>query len=315
MTVASSTRYAVLETKDLVETHRLIDQERNAEVVVAPGRGGMVTRFRVGDDDILFLDQATLRDHNQSVRGGIPVLFPIAGRLTGDEFRLEGESIPMAQHGFARRVPWRVTATDAANAASITMALEHSEATLATWPFRFRLVFRYELRDATLAIHQRYENLGDRPMPIHPGLHPYFRVEDWSKRQARVVTAATRVFDNRTGETLPLAAAIEFGSGELDLQILDHGQPGIRLDRPGACAVQLAYDDASTVVTLWTLPSRDFVCVEPWSRQADALNRGDALSVPPGGAHNAVLTISPQLAPASSPPGPPGIVDTGTPAP
>ena len=82
MASSSAGRYAVLETKDLVETHRLVDQEKDAEVVLAPVRGGMVTRFRIGNDDILFLDQATLRDHTQNVRGGIPILFPVAGRLT-----------------------------------------------------------------------------------------------------------------------------------------------------------------------------------------------------------------------------------------
>ena len=86
MADASSPRYAVVETKDLVETHRLIDERSDAEVVVAPVRGGMVTRFRVGNDDILFLDHGTLRDHTQNVRGGIPILFPFAGRLNDDEW-------------------------------------------------------------------------------------------------------------------------------------------------------------------------------------------------------------------------------------
>src|ERR1700690_2643970 len=98
MSVAPITRYAVVETKDLVETHRLVDRERDAEVVVAPGRGGMGTRFRIGDDELLFLDQATLRDHAQNARGGTPILSPIAGRLTGDQFLLDGKPMPMAQH-------------------------------------------------------------------------------------------------------------------------------------------------------------------------------------------------------------------------
>ena len=306
MAIASATRYAVIETKDLVETHRLIDQDRDAEVVVAPVRGGMVTRFRVGGDDILYLDTGTLRDHNQNVRGGIPVLFPIAGRLTDDAFLLDGQRIALPQHGFARKVPWRITATEADDdVAAIALALEHSEATLAIWPFRFRLVFRYELRDAVLTIHQRFENLGDRPMPIHPGLHPYFRVDQWRRRDARVATRATRAFDNTVGVIRTLDGPIEFGSGEVDLHLLDHGKAEVVLDRPGATSVRLAYDDAAIVVTLWTLPARDFLCVEPWTRQSDALNRGEALVLPPGGIHTWVVGISSQ----------PRVVDTGTPAP
>lgn len=292
MADASPARYAVVETKDLVETHRLLDQQHDAEVVLAPVRGGMVTRFRVGADDILFLDQGTLRDHTQNVRGGIPVLFPFAGRLHGDEFLFEGERFPMQQHGFARKVPWRIDATIADDAAAtIEMSLEDSEATLAQWPFHFRLAFRYQLRDGALTIHQRYENRGELPMAIHPGLHPYFRVEDWQKRDVRVPTGATRAFDNRTGATKTLAGAIEFGTGEVDLQLLDHGQPHVRLIRPQQAAIELSYDSPDTIITLWTLPSRDFVCVEPWTRQSDALNRGQALMVPVAGVHESVLRI------------------------
>ncbi|MES1206566.1 MAG: aldose epimerase [Pseudomonadota bacterium] len=292
MAESSSAPYAVVETKDLVETHRLIDHRREAEVVIAPVRGGMATRFRIGDDEILFLDQATLRDHTQNVRGGMPILFPFAGRLTGDEFVWEGKRFAMPQHGFARKAPWRITGTDTEGAAAITMSLDDSETTFADWPFRFRLVFRYELRDGALTLHQQYTNLGNQPMPIHPGLHPYFRVEDWRKREARIVTSATHAFDNRTGENRILTGPIDLGGGEVDLQLLDHGARQVRLDRPGRAAIELSFDVPETVVTVWALPGRDFVCVEPWSRQSDALNRGGAILVPAGGTHEAVLRIA-----------------------
>lgn len=291
MTAVPPARYAVVETKDLVETHRLIDHQADAEVIVAPARGGMVTRFRVSDDDILFLDQATLRDHSQNVRGGIPVLFPIAGRLTNDQFVVDGQPITMAQHGFARKIPWRITATEATDAAAITLVLEHSESTLQVWPFRFKLTFRYELRDGALTIQQRYENLGARPMPIQPGLHPYFRVDEWRKREVHVVTAANHAFDNRTGVAVSPVGPIDFGAGEVDLQLLDHAQPAVTLVRPTGGAIDLRYDDPATVIVVWTLPARGFVCVEPWLRRADALNRGDALVVPVGGSHETFLTI------------------------
>jgi galactose mutarotase-like enzyme len=292
MDSVSSDRYAVLETKDLVETHRLLDRDRDAEVVVSPVRGGMVTRYRIGADDILFLDQATLRDHTQNVRGGIPILFPIAGRLNGDGFMLDGERIFVPQHGFARKVPWGITASDNKGAASITVSLHDTESSRADWPFPFRLTFRYELRDGVLTIHQRYENPGNRPMPIHPGLHPYFRVEDWRKREARVPTGATQGFDNRTGVDVAVVGPIEFGPAEIDLQLLNHGQPAIRLTRPDLSAIELTYGTPDSVITIWAVPARDYVCVEPWSRRSDALNRGTALVVPAGGVHETMLRIA-----------------------
>jgi galactose mutarotase-like enzyme len=291
MSDAAAVRYAVLETRDLVETHRLLDQQADAEVVVAPSRGGMVTDFRIGGDQILFLDRATLRDHSQNVRGGVPILFPVAGRLTDDAFSLEGERIAMPQHGFARRMAWHVTATDTADGASLWMTLDSNDATLALWPFRFRATFQYRLREGALTILQRFENRSDRPMPIHPGLHPYFLLESGLKPLARVATNGTRARDTRTGVTGPLTGPIDLAACEVDLQILDQRQGITVFHRPGRPSLTLTFDAAQPVVTVWTLPGRDFVCIEPWARPSDAINRADAILVAPGDAYEATFGI------------------------
>jgi galactose mutarotase-like enzyme len=297
MSDAPASRYAVLETRDLVETHRLVDREADAEVVVAPLRGGMVTEFRIGQDQLLYLDRATLRDHAQNVRGGIPVLFPIAGRLTDDAFTLENERIALPQHGFARRMPWRVSGIDASDAAAISLSLEASDATLATWPFRFQLTFEYRLHEGALTIRQRFANRGDRAMPIHPGLHPYFLVENGRKSAARLLTTGTHARDTRTGVVGPLVVPIDLTVGEVDLQILDQTTPTVDLQRPELPPLTLTFDPAQAVVTVWTLSGRDFVCVEPWARASDALNRGEALWVPPGETHEVTFKIARSAAP------------------
>jgi len=284
-------RFAVMETRDLVETHRLIDRQTDAEVLIAPLRGGMVTQFRIGEDQLLYLDRATLRDHAQNVRGGIPVLFPVAGRLNDDSFPVNGERLSMSQHGFARRMPWRVSGIDTSSAAALSVTLDANDATLAQWPYRFQVTFQYRLSGSTLAIRQRFTNDGDRPMPIHPGLHPYFLVESGQKNGARVVTNGTQARDTRTGKVGPLTLPIELGGGEVDLQILDHSGPTVGLERPGRGARSLALDPTQAIVTVWTLPGRDFVCVEPWTRPSDAVNRGEALWVAPQQSHEAVFEI------------------------
>jgi len=288
---STTARYAVSETRDLVETHRLIDRETDAEVLIAPLRGGMVTAFRIGDDQLLYLDRATLRDHAQNVRGGIPILFPVAGRLSHDSFPVEGERVAMSQHGFARRMPWRVNGIDTSSAASLSLTLDATDTTLAQWPFRFQVTFEYRLRDGALAIRQRFSNNGDRPMPIHPGLHPYFRVENGQKSTARVLTNGTTARDTRSGATLPLTLPIDLAAGEVDLQILDNSGPTVGLQRPHKASLSLALDPTQAIVTVWTLPGRDFVCVEPWTRPSDAVNRGEALWVAPQQTHEAVFEI------------------------
>lgn len=291
--------YAVLETRDLVETHKLVDREAGAEALIAPLRGGMVTELRIGDDQLLYLDRATLRDHAQNVRGGIPILFPIAGRLTGDAFMLGEERVSLSQHGFARRMPWRVSGIDTAAGASLSVTLDASDATLAAWPFRFQATFEYRLAGGALAIRQRFANLGDRPMPIHPGLHPYFLIEDGRKGAARVVTDGTRARDTHTGRVEPLPRPLELAGREIDLQILDQAAPQVGLQRPGRTPLALSLDPSQRIVTVWTLPGRDFVCVEPWTRPSDAVNRGEALWVEPGATHEATFAIRREAPPPS----------------
>jgi galactose mutarotase-like enzyme len=251
---------------------------------LAPERGGMVTGLAIDGAPVLFLDEATFVDSTKNVRGGVPILFPIAGKLDPD--RLPGATAAMKQHGFARNLPWRVLESGPDRA---VLALDADDATRALYPHDFALRYRYVAADGALTIEQRFENHGAAPMPIQPGLHPYFLVAD--KAGARVETDATVAWDNVARARVPVAA-IDLGAAEVDLHLLDHRPRGTRLVRPGARPVVLRWSDDQRVLVIWTLAGRDFVCVEPWSAPANALVTGGATVVAPGGAHESWLTIS-----------------------
>jgi galactose mutarotase-like enzyme len=168
------------------DTYLLRDTDSDALVEVVPARGGMVTRFRVGERDVLYLDPATLADRARNVRGGIPVLFPIAGRLAGDRYTTGGATFAMKQHGFARNVPWNVVARDTAPDARITLAIASTPETRAQFPWDFEVRITYALAGATLVVEQEYTNNDDALMPLHTGFHPYFRVPDAAKARARI---------------------------------------------------------------------------------------------------------------------------------
>ena len=84
----------VVQTGDSLESLRL--EDGGAAVTLAPSRGGMVTRFSIGEVPVLFLDESTLRDPSKNVRGGIPVLFPIAGKLPADRYEVDGRTFTQA---------------------------------------------------------------------------------------------------------------------------------------------------------------------------------------------------------------------------
>jgi galactose mutarotase-like enzyme len=282
----------VVRTQDPLEALRLEDETSGAVVHVAPARGGMVTRFSVGQTAVLFLDDATLRDPSKSVRGGIPVLFPIAGKLPAGRYESSGRSYAMKQHGFARDLPWTVVGESTADGASVTLVLEATDATREVYPFQFALRFTYRLRGGALLLEQSFENRGDVPMPIQPGLHPYFFVPDETKAGVRIDTDATRGFDNRTGHEVAVQQPIELAGQEVDLFLLNHSPRTTTLHRPGQPGVRLDFGDDQRVLVVWTLPGRDFVCVEPWRAQGGALANGTAPFVAPGTAATTTLRVS-----------------------
>jgi galactose mutarotase-like enzyme len=277
-------------TRDPLESLVLEEEESGARVVIAPARGGMVTRFSVGEVPVLFLDEATLRDPAQSVRGGIPILFPISGKLPQGRYAARGQTFEMKQHGFARNLPWQLLEQSTDNGVRVTLGLEANEVTRVQYPFEFALRFTYRLQQGTLTLEQRFENRGDVPMPIQPGLHPYFFVPDATKARARVETDATRAHDNTTGKEVVLSGPIAFAGRELDLHLLDHGPRETVLHRADLPSIHITFGADQHVLVLWTLPGKDFLCVEPWSEKFGAFAEGRAPLLRPGEA--AVTTLS-----------------------
>ncbi len=282
----------VKKTPGALESLRLEDEATAAVVTLAPSRGGMVSGFSVGGVPVLFLDETTLADPSKSVRGGIPVLFPIAGRLPGDRYEVGGRALSMKQHGFARDLPWTVLGESTEDGASVTLGLEASDATRAQYPFEFALRFTYRLRGDVLSVEQQFENRGDAPMPLGPGLHPYFFVPDGAKSGVRIDTDATRAYDNRTSREVAVKQPIELAGREVDLFLLDHHPRQTILHRPGMPGVRIGFGDDQTLLVVWTLPGRDFVCVEPWRTRASALADSVAPQIAPGASASTTLTLS-----------------------
>jgi len=280
-------------TRDELETLCLIDEATDARAFLAPARGGLLTRFTVAGVPVLYMDPATLRDPAQSVRGGIPVLFPIAGKLPGGQYTWRGQTYAMKQHGFARNLPWQLLESAAgAEGAQVTLGLESSALTRAQYPFEFALRFVYRLRGGVLSVEQTFENCGPHEMPIQPGLHPYFYVPDARKAEVRLETDATRAYDNVGAREVDLQGPLRFGEREIDMHLLDQAAREVVLERPGMPAVRVGFDADQHVLVVWTLPGRDFVCVEPWSDKFGALADGTARLLSPGERARTTLVIS-----------------------
>jgi galactose mutarotase-like enzyme len=253
----------------------LEDRASRSLARLAPSRGGMLTSFRVGDVDVLYLDEATLRDPTKNVRGGNPVLFPSPGKLAGDAWARDGKQGSLKQHGFARNLPWSIERLGTEGAASVTLRLDANEETRAAWPWEFHLAYTYTLRGPAVHIEQRIENGGDSPMPFGAGFHPYFHVPQAEKAHARIPTRATRAFDNTRKETIDFSG-LDLTRDEVDLHLVDHGSSSAELVW-GERRVTVEGSPEFGRWVIWTLKGRDFVCLEPWTCPGDALNTGEGL--------------------------------------
>src|SRR6185437_1499748 len=99
--------FQVSDRADAMPRVVLEDTDAKSRVELAPARGAICTGFVARGRSWLYLDEATLDDPKQNVRGGVPVLFPSPGKLAGDAWARAGKRGAMKQHGFARNKPWR----------------------------------------------------------------------------------------------------------------------------------------------------------------------------------------------------------------
>jgi galactose mutarotase-like enzyme len=270
-----------------LETYVLEDGQARVELI--PSRGALVTRMNVGGDELLYLDESTVVDLSKNVRGGIPVLFPTAGKLPGDTYPVGRQAYTMPQHGFARRLPWTVRQEEKD---LLVAGLTSSEETLKQFPWRFDAQLTFSLDGPQLTLDFDVENQDTRPLPVHLGFHPYFSVLQNSKAAASVATDATRAWDNRMGQVVPFVG-LDLTAPEVDLHLLDHSEAGTTLHRGlGRRPVKLSWSIEFQRLIVWTLQGRDFVCVEPWTASAGALATGEGLiHVAPGERFSLIFKI------------------------
>lgn len=274
--------FAIALKADQYPTYVLSDAESGAQLEVVPERGGIITRWRIQQQDILYFDQARFADPSLSVRGGVPILFPICGNLPDNTYHLNGQAYTLKQHGFARDLPWQVVLQDVREAAALTLQLSSSEQTRAVYPFDFRLQFTYRLHGHILHIHQQITNLSEQPMPFSTGLHPYFAVED--KSQLSFELPAQQFQNHLTGEIEPFTGQFDFSQSEIDLALQPLSAAAATVTDAGLKRrLTLTWSDAFTTLVFWAVKGKDYYCLEPWSAPRNALNTSQQL-----------LTLAPQ---------------------
>jgi len=262
--------------------------QAESTLTVYPERGGIVTSWTVGGHEMFYLDQERFTDPTLSVRGGIPILFPICGNLPDNTYTHEGQTYSLKQHGFAREMPWNVVDQ---SEASITVQLVNTPTTEAVYPFGFQVDFTYELTDTRLTIRQRYTNTGTTPLPYSAGFHPYFAAPD---KSALEFSLPSTVYQEKSTPEPRAFTGFDLTQPEIDWAFRDlTATHATVVDRSRGLTLTLSFDPAFTTLVFWTVLGKDFYCLEPWTAPRNSLNSGEALRwLEPGATEELVCSFT-----------------------
>jgi len=231
----------------------LIISSGNTQAKIAPDRGGLLTSFFVNGVDILYLDRDTFNNPEKSIRGGIPILFPQAGLYSGP--------YNLKHHGFAKQKPWRIIDQ---TLDSITLSLSSDEQTRNDYPFDFKLDLKAKVEEGKLDYIMTVRNTGKVPFPTTYGTHPYFEVPDSEKAKVIIENIKnfncqeidwTKDYGVKFPNTGKIRMLIPKTNIALQKEILIESDPNL---------FQLIY--------VWHEIGKDFICVEPWTRNDYSLN-------------------------------------------
>ena len=248
-----------------------------------------ITRIK---NDLLSIDVSSLGAEMQSITtrdgaawlwngdaafwtGRSPVLFPIVGKAPDDTLLIDGKPHAMAQHGFARRREFQLTA---ASDTLCRYSLEASDETRAVYPFDFRLSVEHRLDGQVLTVSAEVENRGDAAMPFGLGFHPAFA---WPLPGAAGKPHVVTLTNGGEPRRQPLANGLlsqdrtpsPFAAGRLALSpdlfandalvFPDGAGDGLVYGAEDGPALAFRFENLPNLA-LWTKPGAPFLCVEPW---------------------------------------------------
>lgn len=215
-----------------------------------------------------------------------PVLFPIVGSVWDGEYRHDGKTYKMGQHGFARDMDFELISE---TSDELRYRLTDSEETLIKYPFHFSLEIGYRIEGKRINVMWTVKNSGDDTMHFQIGAHPAFlfpgydaaSVErgffgfDRSEGLSNILITEKGCADPTVSYPLALDAdgmlPIDIHTFDRDALIMENSQVGrvTLYDKHRQPCLSLCFD--TPLVGLWSPPGKNapFVCIEPWYGRCD----------------------------------------------
>jgi len=275
--------YTIKKHKKEYYEYEISDLIYGSCIRIIPELGGILSGFKIKGQELICFNPEKLLAKDFAAAGGNAILFPVAGKLTNDSYKLEEQKYDMQKHGFAREMPWQVTEIVDGEHGRITLELMYNEETLKVYPFKFHLKFTYVLDGNSLHINQEYINEGEGNMPFYSGFHPFFIVGD--KKKLKFNISADKYVDytginasNIKSEAKDYNGGIDFDKPVDFVFPLKESQYSMEDSAKGR-KILIETSDEFKFMVMWTPIGKNFVCIEPWIAAPDALNTGKELCI------------------------------------
>lgn len=271
-----------------------IDNAHGSASLCLQGAHLMSWRPKDQAEPVVWLSPVATFAPGKSIRGGAPVCWPWFGPHATES--------GWPGHGFARTVPWELSATAALpdGSTSIGLTLMPTEATRAQWPHEARLALKVSV-GSCLRIELTTHNPGPQALVLGEALHTYLGISDIGAVEVQGLDACEYV-DKVAGAARKVQRGAVRFAGEVDRVYLNTSGDCVIVDPGLKRRIEIAKTGsrATVVWTPWVEKAdkmgdfgpgragqggwREMVCVE----SANALD--NVVTVPAGGSHT--LSVS-----------------------
>lgn len=208
-----------------------------------------------------------------------PVLFPAIGKIKGGKVTLNGKAYAMPKHGIIRNND--LLGFEQYGASKCAFTLTSSEKTREQYPFRFSFSVVYTLVENRLIMQYEIANRDNQPMPFACGGHTAYACplgEDISLADYVIefpvplhlqadTLGASGLLSDRKREILSNEKVLALSNSLFNEDALifsDINFDWVRLRKKQEKKGILVRFAGYPHLALWSKPSADYVCIEPW---------------------------------------------------
>lgn len=214
--------------------------------------------------------------------GRAPVLFPICGRLKGNEYTYGGVKYEMGGHGFARR---REFVCESADGTSAVFSLLSDEESRKIYPFDFKLTVAYKLSGNSVGVTYKIENLTDGEMYFSIGSHEgylcpegieAYDIEFDGAQTLDAYSVEGPILDGKCSRVIEDESILPLRNEHFAIDALVFkdipSKRTVLARRGGGRRITVEHSDFRHLL-IWSRPGTKLLCIEPWNGMPDSVDR------------------------------------------